>query len=221
MARPAAATPQVDGQLDEPSWKTAAALTGFATTTGAPPAFATTGMLLHDRNGLFLGLSCDDEDTALLTDQDTIEVLLTRMPNAKPAFRLTLSPTGRVQWRRILADGKDAPWAVSGIQFATEKTKRAWTLELFVPFAAMGMRPPSAPERWFVRVTRTKATGTKETSVWAPVPSDNRPSPPGFGEVILTPIALPPSGPPLQSEAAPQPAPEPAPAPEPDQDAMP
>ncbi len=200
IARPIPESPQIDGNLDEPTWETAAAITGFTTATSKPPEFETAGRLLYDQTGMFLNFSCVDEDISLLTDKDTIEITLTRMFNARPSFCLVMSPTGHVQLKRTLANGREAPWIASGIQFATEKTKRAWTLEVAIPFATMGMRAPTMPERWFFRVVRAKSSGKQETSFWAPNLPEGQPGPTGFGAIFLMPANMPKPEP----ESAPQ-----------------
>lgn len=182
-----ASAPEVDGFLNEPVWKNATVLKDFLQQNGAKPAFATRCTFLHETDGIYMGFSCEDEDTALVTADDTIEITLTRMLNTKPAFTIKLSPTGNVQLKRTLANGREVPWIVSGIQFATEKTKRAWTLELTLPFAAMGMRSPRMPERWFLNIVRTKASGRVEVSKWSPPAVEGLPPPAGFGQLILAP----------------------------------
>ncbi len=123
----------IDGRLDEPGW-----------------ARATRVPLLPDAETGFAGLLVPH--AALAWDERALHVAIEAArtdlaPGAREdAFELVIAGGGTSRTVRVTPGGLAGPDPQSGIRVATDRRAAAWTAELSVPFAALGITLPRPGE---------------------------------------------------------------------------
>lgn len=165
--KPADARPEIDGQLTDATWKKAAVLSNFSPGSGNQAIYDTTALITFDASDLYLGILCNDDNEELLSDADTLEVILSPPQPRLPSYSIKVTALNVSTLKSIRADGTVGRWPASGISFAVAKAKRAWMLEIAIPFAALGAKAPKSPELWKLRIVRNKAGANAESSYWA------------------------------------------------------
>ena len=184
--RPTTNQPDVDGTLADPTWKQSAVLSGFSSASGGQAVYDTTALLTFDRQMIYLGVLCNDEDVSLLGESDFVEIVLARNYPKSPAYSIKLTPGNTASFSMALPDQQGGRWIPAELAYAVSKAGRAWSLELAIPFAALGTKYPRTAEKWQLRINRNKASGNAEQSYWS---ADERGanSPKGLGIIGLAP----------------------------------
>lgn len=184
--RPTTNRPDVDGTLADPAWKRSAVFSGFSSASGGQAVYDTTALLTFDREMLYLGVLCSDEDASLLGESDFVEIILARKIPNSPAYSIKVTPGNTARFSILHPDRQGGRWIPSGLCYAVSKAGRAWSLELAIPFAAVGAQYPRAAEKWLLRINRNKASGNAEQTYWS---ADERGanSPKGLGVIELEP----------------------------------
>ena len=170
----AAALPTVDGHLAPGEWDRAAALTGFTVFGGSARAQnQTRAFVTFDAANLYVAFRCEQPGGRLKTDatrrdgdvweDDAVEVFI--QPNE--------SEDSCVQFvgnsRGVLADNRDLDTAWDGDWTYRASTHEGrWEGELSIPFASLGMTPPSDGQSIGLNVCRDQQTPTKQLSCWSP-----------------------------------------------------
>ena len=167
----------VDGVLDDGQWQHATVVTGLIDASLAQPAQTPTSVLMmYDDAHLYVACHSDlpleakrhiDEQllhgfvsaAAVARDQDMSAddtVTLTLQPNAPDGDLLALQANG-VNTRsdhRITRDGRTLPEWNPDWQVATKAGMDGWTVEMSIPFAALGTAAPTAGTTWGLDVQR-------------------------------------------------------------------
>lgn len=185
-ARFVSSPPEIDGNLNDPTWKTAVVLANFTAAGGGQAIYDTTVLMQYDQDNIYFGVFCNDQDAQALTDADSIEVQLSRHPSGRPYYSFTLGPTEKVALKQILADGTVVAWPVNNAAFRVDRSGRSWSAEIALPFAALSIQAPATPQKAYLRVNRTKAGGNAEKSYWSAGPSGYN-NEQGMGEVLFQP----------------------------------
>ncbi len=184
------AAPVVDGKLDDAVWKQAAPLAMGTMTGRGRPSAATQALLLHHDGQLYLGFSMDEPDV------DKLRRTVTKFDG--PAYQddsieVFLSPRGGSSWCQFivgaagaLADSKDrrGEWN-SGARHKVAIGKNGWSVELAIPFAALGAGP-QAPKRWRGNFYRNRHAGPRgENNAWSPTMRNDYDVPERFGVLVF------------------------------------
>lgn len=164
VIRPTTAPPVIDGSFADECWKTAAMLSNFCSSKGSEAFYKTWVMMTFDRNNLYIGVFCKDEAIEKLSSEDRIEVLISP-PGDGSGFIMSFSPSGEPVYKRYDARKQVSQWYVSDIKYAGIKKETYWSMEIAVPLYLIKL--PKEKEVWNIRLTRIKASGTRETSFWA------------------------------------------------------
>lgn len=166
---PRAAGPvTLDGKLDEPAWRDAAAIGPFPK-IGArlmPERDLTRVKLLYDETALILAVTCaapaagdlrrGARDDGGIWRQDHVEVFLNPRPEWKGYYHLVVDRAGTLL--DALHDPDDrskATLAWNGEwQAAVAPTAEGWAAEIRIPFAALGVKGVSPGDLWRLKVGR-------------------------------------------------------------------
>lgn len=150
-----AAAPRIDGRLDDACWAQApqiGELTMVEPWLGRAPSQRTIVKLLHDRDALYLGLWCFDDDgsrirsaqrarDARLDPDDRVEILLDPFENRRTAYFFQIGAGGSIGDILISQNGQrfDKPWDAIW-DGATTVTDAGWFAEIVIPFRSIPRR---------------------------------------------------------------------------------
>jgi hypothetical protein len=173
------AGPVVDGKLDDAAWREAGSFTGFRLEDGTPARNQTTGLLVRDRDTLYLGLALSDEAVdrvektiagGTTTDEETDRVYLLLNPSPDVFFRLEVDCRGQATLFKVGLAAKPVKAAVRAATRADAAAK-TWFLEAALPLKAVGGLKPGAS--WKVNVVRFRNHDRNGEcgSSWAGLPS--------------------------------------------------
>ena len=185
QAKPSDQSPVLDGIINDKCWKSAGVASNFSRVGGGVPAFQTVTLIAFDREYLHLGVYCNDEKTGQLTKDDKLEIEIGPNRYGYPWYYLSVSGNNAAKFQKVFSD-KSTPWNAAGTKYYIGRDKKSWTLELSIPFSALGRQAPTVKKIWNLRIIRNKANGNNEKSFWAATAAGYN-SETGFGEFALVP----------------------------------
>ncbi|MDH7482396.1 MAG: sugar-binding protein [Armatimonadota bacterium] len=187
--------PELKGLLSDPLWQKGAKLTGFKSIKdGKPVAFDTTAYILYDPVNLYIGVRCSElyidqifaeikEHDGEVWRDDCVEILLDTNHGHRTAYHIAVNSKGVVSdARRIFDDRADTKWE-SECAVKADYDKGFWTLEIAIPFKALGVKPV-AGLMWGLNICRERMVSPREYSAWANTPGGFV-RPDNFGHVVL------------------------------------
>jgi hypothetical protein len=169
------AAPQIDGVLDDPMWKVVPSLgpfVPFKVSAADQARVPTSAKVTCDEEHLYIAFRCMEpvpENLRSVGEKkdddiwrgDCVEVFLGAVDGTSP-FHFIVNPAN-LQW-----DGKDGPEDWDGEwQSGTWVGADDWTVEMAVPWSAIGARP-DAGTRLRANLCRHRAA-TDEHTTWSPV----------------------------------------------------
>ena len=177
---------KVDGRLDEAAWRAAAWTDDFVDIEGPAepaPRFRTRAKMLWDSTNLYIAAELTEPDVwATITERDAVifrdndfEVFIDPDGDTHQYYELEVNALGTA-WDLFLQkpyrDNGHAlnGWDIRGLQVGTRvdgtlnrpgDTDRGWTVELTLPWAALGEAantpaPPRAGDQWRVNFSRVE-----------------------------------------------------------------
>lgn len=178
----ATARPVVDGALDEPFWRDAAAASEFVQADpreGAPATERTEVLVAFDDDHLYIGARCFDTDASHIVvndirkdfadaEQDTFQVLLDTFADRRNGFVFGTNAEGARFDSQIANEGRDvnpnwdAVWWV-----AARTTAEGWTAEFRIPFKTLRFEPGDG-HTWGINFAR-RIRRKNEVDYWSPV----------------------------------------------------
>ncbi len=181
--------PVLDGQVDEPFWARAARIEGFLHYPGDRlaerqpvvwAAWTEAGLWLAAQvplapgNGPQAVLAAHD---APIYTEDTVEIFVQPEGLAAGDFhQFMVNAIGTRYDARTAAGRSDVGGYNPSWQAATATGPTAWTVEVWLPFAALGVSgPPAAGQVWRGNLCVDSAAGFSSALTWAPVAD-------GFGD---------------------------------------
>ncbi len=194
MAAPVDATITVDGQLDEPAWRTAARLTGFSMyrpVDQRPAPDSTEVLVWYSPTAMFFGVRAFETHgpvRATLADRDRVqnddhvEIHLDTFDERRRAFVFIVNALGiqadgtKVEGGGFIPGANVAPgqtdlspdfqWQSRGVV-----TDDGYTVEIRIPFSSLRF-PAGGPQRWGFQVIRNvQHSGYQQT--WTPARQGN------------------------------------------------
>ncbi|HEX5082391.1 MAG TPA: carbohydrate binding family 9 domain-containing protein, partial [Blastocatellia bacterium] len=174
--------PVIDGRLDEPVWREAAALRDFRQTQpgdNAPPSYPTTIMLGYDRERLYLGVRAADDPKKVrstvarrddITGDDYIAIYLDTFNDRRRAYLLMFNPLG-AQQDGLFSEGSEPDFSVDVVMESKGTlTEEGYTIEVAIPFKSL--RYEAGKDRlWGIHALRYIKHLDEEDS-WAPLKRD-------------------------------------------------
>ncbi|MBT3374234.1 MAG: hypothetical protein HN742_41015 [Lentisphaerae bacterium] len=172
--------PTIDGKLNDAVWKRLPAADLRTSDKGSKPNYPTEVKAAYD--GQFLYLACRALEKGQETFRagpekgapekqvfkgDAVEVFLQPRGAGTPYYQLALNPLGAVcdlRWpkgRQI-----DWDWTCEGLRSVGEVRPDDWSVEVAIPFAALGAETPGTDTTWRANVCRNETPG-KELTSWA------------------------------------------------------
>lgn len=187
--------PVLDGRLDDEAWKVAPLITGLVTNRDHRPAkFATEFRLVHDAEALFVAVLAKEPDMARLkhrreTDaphkiwnDDCIEIFLDPHGTRQRYHQYIVNAGGLIASSYCGDFSADLPASA-----AAGRMPDAWTLEVRIPFSALGAAPDLG-ERWGMNLTRGREPKTageqRENTLWCPT-NGSHGDPGRFGSLVF------------------------------------
>lgn len=164
VIKPTTIPPVIDGSFSDECWKTSCMLSNFCSLKGSEAIYKTWVMMTFDRSTLYIGIFCRDEDVEKLTSEDRLEIIISP-PGDSSGFIMSFSPAGLPVYKRFDANRNVSQWNPSGIKIEGIKKETYWSMEIAIPLYLIQI--PKEKDVWNIRITRIKASGTKETSFWA------------------------------------------------------
>ncbi|HOK56118.1 MAG TPA: sugar-binding protein [bacterium] len=164
--KPIETPPVIDGLFGDEAWKKATVLSNFTSTKGSEAIYKTWTLLTYDRNNLYIGIYCRDENLQNLTSDDKVEIILSPSGNGS-GYVLSFSPVGNPVYKKYDKTKQVSEWNPYGIKYAVNKVQNYWGIEISLPFSSMNISSPKEKEIWSIRITRFKTSGIQETSFWA------------------------------------------------------
>ena len=183
VVRRAAAAPVIDGRFDDPAWADVAWTEPFGDIEGArrpAPRFETRVRMMWDDTNLYIGAGLEEPDLqASLTKRDTVifldndfEVFLDPDGDTHDYVELEINALG-TEWDLRLPkpyrDGgrPDDAWDIAGLRTAValdgtlndpSDRDHGWSVEIAIPFRALGRDTPLDGAQWRVNFSRVEWT---------------------------------------------------------------
>ncbi|MCS7253978.1 MAG: carbohydrate-binding family 9-like protein [Armatimonadota bacterium] len=170
---PKGMAPNLDGKLDDAIWGSAQKVTlENQLGTDKPPKQATTAQAAYDNENIYIAFDCHEERMDLIRtvhkdpsgpvwQDDCVEVFI--QPDVDKHwfyyFHAVVNPLGV---------GLDDYGYHSRWRCAAKRSEKGWTVEMAIPFATIGAKPPKQGECFGINFTREERPHG-ELSSWAPV----------------------------------------------------
>ena len=175
---------EIDGELDDPGWRSAARATDFSTNFPeemGEPDVASEAWITYDEENLYVAFVAYDDPAkvrASLRDRDEIwqddyfGILLDTYGDATWAYFLFANPLGiQGDTRQSVNSGEDVRFDVL-YYAAGQVTDFGYVVELRIPFASL--RFPDAPEQeWRATFWRNRPRASREQHTWAALDRDD------------------------------------------------
>jgi hypothetical protein len=213
LVSPRAAGPiQVDGDLNEAGWQ-GSLPQGFVLKNGEAAPYRSLLVSTHDASALYVGIvnlepqieklvaqAAPGSTDASVWDDDCIEVFLS--PDAaQPArsYQLVVNPAGAV-WDGAYGLPEPGPglfgcqpaWRCEGLRVAVGRAAGRWTVELAIPWAAVGLSGDRLPECIALNAYRARRCGGEPIlTAWSPPLQEAHYTPARFGTLWLKPEPAP------------------------------
>jgi len=176
-------TIEVDGRLDEESWKSAQVADGFVVQEpheGAPLAERTEVRVLYDDKRLYLGFECwDSEPMKIIANEmrrdsnlwqnDNVYVMLDTYGDRRRNYFFRFNPLGAYEDAAVTDDGENINGNWDAIlDVAGRRHSQGWTLEVAIPFNQLRFRESSSMT-WGVNFGRN-ILRQHLSAQWVPIP---------------------------------------------------
>lgn len=188
----------IDGDLSDPAWASAAALTGFVRLESLELArHKTLVYACYDAGHLYFGFQCEGDEISNLQaraterddypkEEDRVDLFLDVNHDRETYFYFivnTLGTTFDMRCESPIAAAWSTEWNPE-VSSAARVHPHYWTAELEIPFEGLGVRPPDPGDSWGLNVCRgsySRMPGGEELSCWTRM-RGNFHQPEGFGQ---------------------------------------
>ncbi len=198
---------KLDGQLDEPVWKTAGMARSFFQFFPFDTSFAklpTEVRVTFDANFLYVGVVVTQPRKSYITrslkrdfdpgSSDVFGINIDPFKDKLNGFHFAVTPYG-VQREGLIANGSDLTFDWDNKWYAeVQNFDDHWTAEIAIPFKTLRYRQVEGQNTWRINFTRNTLQ-QNETSSWRPVPRQFRPNTLAFTGLLVWDDAPPKPGP--------------------------
>lgn len=176
---------EMDGKLDELSWKKAQkidAMTQREPHEGEPATEPTEIKILYDDQYFYIGVVCFDSQPDKivanemrrdgdLKDDDYFEIFIDTFHDHRNAFYFAINPLGARRDALIRDEGNNINWNWDGIwETSVRRSELGWTAEIVIPFYTLRFKK-DANQSWGINFGRQVAR-KREESYWSPILRD-------------------------------------------------
>ena len=197
---------QVDGDLAAPAWQNSLPQ-GFVLKNGEAAPYRSLLVSTHDAAHLYIGIvniepqleklvvnAVPGSVDASVWEDDCIEVFIS--PDAaqpKRSYQVVINPAGAV-WDGAYGLPEPGPglfgcqpaWRCAGLRVAASRAAGRWTVELAIPWTALGLDGERLPERLALNAYRCRRCGAEPVlSAWSPPLQEAHYTPARFGTLWL------------------------------------
>ncbi|MDQ2869435.1 MAG: carbohydrate binding family 9 domain-containing protein [Acidobacteriota bacterium] len=182
---PRLATPiRLSGDLSDPGWKRAVAVTEFYEVDpgdNIPPVVRTTAYLAYDDRFFYAAFRCEDPDPSrirapyvdrdnVFTDQDLVAILLDTRGDGKTATQLRVNARG-IQGDAVNNDANGSEDYSPDFYYeaAARIDAGGWTAEIRIPFSTLRY-PKADPQTWGILLFRNYPRGDRRRMFSTPQP---------------------------------------------------
>jgi Concanavalin A-like lectin/glucanases superfamily/Carbohydrate family 9 binding domain-like len=170
--------PKLDGKLKDAAWTKAAAGEFKENRQGKGPKAATQVRVAYDEKILYLsfrGFEKGQETQRIGTDKrrsmkvfrgDSIEAFLQPGGPGTPYFQIALNTQGGSYEGKWLKPKKGEKWQADNLRISGDVRADDWIIEAAIPFADLGVPPPTNGSSWRVNFCRTELP-SGELTAWA------------------------------------------------------
>jgi len=186
--------PVIDGDLSDSVWRSAGVSGGFRNEdTGAAPSQPTLVYALSDADHLYLGFRCAEPnpekmhagattDNASVWEDDCLEMNFDPTGGSEQIYQLLVNSIGTKEFRLRGASHLE----VKDIRAAGRVTADQWTLEIALPFAAVGIsRSPQVEMHWRVNFERLRTVEGKDEDLDWQYTAGDWANPNVYGQVVI------------------------------------
>jgi Carbohydrate family 9 binding domain-like len=200
---------QIDGVLNETSWRNAAGTGPFLLNDGSGlPALKTEAQMLWDDQNLYFAFECKDTDlfaTMKIRDQhlweeEVVEIFIDPDNDQLNYIELEINPLNTFLDLFVLKPVVPIPyesynipakWAVkvNGTVNNSADEDKGWTVELSMPFkeaVTAPHLPPKEGDKWRLNLYRIEKKPKEEYSAWSPTLNPSYHTPARFGEITFS-----------------------------------
>ena len=197
--------PVIDGEVSEPSWQQAEAITSFHCfgPKQGRPTLGTTAKVLWDKRYLYVAFQCTDTDVwSVRRERDTqlwegevVEIYVDADGDGRNYKEFEVNPLNAVIDLNIVKprDGNPGDWRplaqwdsvawktavlVDGTLDNRRDADRGWSCEMAIPLSDLSPVPVRKGDRWRVQLLRIERANTldrPEFSAWSPTDTFHRP----------------------------------------------
>lgn len=166
--------PAIDGRLNDAAWQKAARAQIELTNLGKRSSKRAEVLLTYDDENLYVAFRAVEpnpdsvrarvvkHDGPLFND-DSVEIFLGVQDRAEDYFHFALNALGTTYEAR----GLDVSWGAEW-QAAVGREPKAWTAEIAIPFASLGVPVPGSGTVWHGNFCRNRAAaGNVENTCWS------------------------------------------------------
>jgi len=177
-----AASPAIDGKLDEEVWQRATVLKDFYQTQpgdNIAPSYQTLAMLGYDDKFFYLGIRALDDPERIratvarrddVTNDDYVAIYLDTFNDRRTAYVLLLNPLG-IQQDGIFTEGSEVDYSVDVVmQSQGVLSADGYTIEIAVPFSSLKYEAGKG-KFWGIHILRQIKSLDEENS-WMPLRRD-------------------------------------------------
>ncbi|MCE5314488.1 MAG: family 10 glycosylhydrolase [Armatimonadota bacterium] len=189
---PKTASPvNVDGDLNDSAWQSAAKVALAYTNDGAPASVETTALLTYDDDNLYVAFQAVepnmDKLKATVTKRDgptfyddSVEVFIDPADMRRAYYHLSTNTLGTRFDQKVFDTNWNGEWLS-----AAQTNSAGYTVEMAIPFSIFGISTPAHGTKMALNLTRNRTTsGSMEYLTWAVLYGGFH-NPDRFGTAIL------------------------------------
>lgn len=188
--------PRIDGQADDAFWARTREGTFVHAISGGRAPVETSFRIGWDDEYLYVFLRAVERGQESLVvgpstgpdgavhNADAVEVFLQPGGSDTPYFQVAANPWGGYMSYRWWPYGEASTWETTGVVIAGHVDFDYWTLELAIPFTALGQPIPSAGDEWRANFCRSELPGSLQYAAWSST-GDGFQVPERFGRLLF------------------------------------
>jgi len=157
-----------DGNISESDWSKSEKGNMAVIEEGVKPNVETEVRVLYDDENLYISWKCYEpemgrlrliatkHDEDIIWKDDEVEVFIDPAGQRRDYYQIMANTAGVVTDIRYMGGQYDKGWE-SGAKVGVVKKDDYWSLEMVIPYAAMGVKPPKEGDSWVANFCRGRA----------------------------------------------------------------